>query len=102
MPQLIGPEKAVQIIMVNALNNNTMLKAKEALALGVVDALYEPADFLEKSVAFAAQILSGSKKIDRVDHASDLEAWDRAIATGKAAIAKKYPGAQIASPIKAL
>jgi len=102
LPQLIGPEKAVQIIMVNALNNNTMLKAKEALALGVVDALYEPADFLEKSVAFAAQILSGAKKIDRVDHASDLETWDRAIATGKAAIAKKYPGAQIASPIKAL
>ena len=45
----------------NALNNNTMLKAKDALSLGVVDAVYEPADFLEHSVKFAADILSGKK-----------------------------------------
>jgi enoyl-CoA hydratase/carnithine racemase len=31
-----------------------MMKAKDALALGVVDAVYEPADFLEKSVALCS------------------------------------------------
>ena len=102
LPKLIGPEKAVQVIILNALNNNTMMKAKDALALGVVDAVFEPADFLEKSCAFAAEILSGKRKIERVDHTKDEAAWERAIATGKAAVAKKYGGADIESPRKAL
>jgi 3-hydroxyacyl-CoA dehydrogenase/enoyl-CoA hydratase/carnithine racemase len=102
LPKLIGPEKAVQVIILNALNNNTMMKAKEALALGVVDAVFEPADFLEKSCAFAADILSGKKKIERVDHSKDAESWQRAIAIGKAAVAKKYGGAEVAAPLRAL
>jgi 3-hydroxyacyl-CoA dehydrogenase/enoyl-CoA hydratase/carnithine racemase len=102
LPKLIGPEKAVQVIILNALNNNTMMKAKDALSLGVVDAVFEPADFLEKSCAFAADILSGKKKLERADHSKDEPAWERAIATGKAAAAKKYGGADIESPRRAL
>lgn len=79
-----------------------MMKAKDALALGVVDAVFEPADFLEKSCAFAADILSGKKKIERLDHSKDEAAWARAIETGKAAAAKKYGGADIESPRRAL
>ena len=101
LPKLIGPEKAVQVIMLNALNNNTMMKAKDALSLGVVDAVYEPADFLEKSVQFAASVLSGSTKIERKDFSND-PAWDSAIATGRAAALKKYGGAEIAAPTRAL
>jgi enoyl-CoA hydratase/carnithine racemase len=74
LPMLIGPEKAVQVIIANALNNNTMMKAKDALALGVVDSVFEPADFLERSIDFAASILNGSKKIERIDHSKDA-AW---------------------------
>lgn len=102
LPKLIGPEKAVQVIILNALNNNTMMKAKDALGLGVVDAVFEPADFLEKSCAFAAEILSGKRKIERVDYTRDDAAWERAIATGKGAVTKKYGGADIESPRKAL
>ena len=101
LPKLIGPERAVQVIMLNALNNNTMMKAKDALGLGVVDAVYEPADFLERSVTFAANVLSGKNKIERKDYSSD-PAWDAALATGKAAALKKYGGAEIASPMRAL
>jgi 3-hydroxyacyl-CoA dehydrogenase/enoyl-CoA hydratase/carnithine racemase len=101
LPKLIGPEKAVQVIILNALNNNTMMKAKDAKALGVVDAVFEPADFLEKSVAFAASVLAGTTKIERQDYSND-PAWDVAIATGKAAAAKKFGGADIASPRKAI
>ncbi len=101
LPKLIGPEKAVQVIILNALNNNTMMKAKDAHALGVVDAVFEPADFLEKSVAFAASVLSGSTKIERKDYSND-PGWDLALATGKAAALKKFGGADIASPRKAL
>ena len=46
LPKLIGPELATRVIIVNALNNNTMLKSPEALEIGVVDAVFEPADFL--------------------------------------------------------
>ena len=101
LPKLIGPERAVQVIMLNALNNNTMMKAKDALSLGVVDAVYEPADFLERSVSFAAKVLSGATKVERKDYSQD-SAWDAALATGKAAALKKYGGAEIASPMRAL
>ena len=101
LPKLIGPERAIQVIMLNALNNNTMMKAKDALSLGVVDAVYEPADFLERSVSFAAKILSGETKIERKNYSSD-PAWDAALATGKAAALKKYGGAEIESPMRAL
>jgi 3-hydroxyacyl-CoA dehydrogenase/enoyl-CoA hydratase/carnithine racemase len=102
LPKLIGAEKAVQVIILNALNNNTMMKAKDALGLGVVDAVFEPADFLEHSIKFAAEIIGGKKKIDRADLSKDIAGFEKAIATGKAAVAKKYGGAEIASPLKAL
>ena len=101
LPKLIGPERAVQVIILNALNNNTMLKAKDALALGVVDAVFEPADFLERSAKFVADILNGNVKIDRKDYSAD-SGWDKAIATGRAAALKKYGGAEIEAPERAL
>jgi 3-hydroxyacyl-CoA dehydrogenase/enoyl-CoA hydratase/carnithine racemase len=102
LPKLIGPERAVKVIIQNALNNNTMMKAKDALELGVVDAVFEPADFLERSCAFAAAILSGKNKIERVDYSKDDVAWNKAIEIGKAAVAKKYGGADVESPKRAL
>ena len=101
LPKLIGPERAVQVIIGNSLNNNTMMKSKDALALGVVDAVYEPADFLEKSVSFAARVLSGAEKIERKDYSAD-PAWDGALAAGRATALKKFGGAELASPTKAL
>jgi len=91
----------VQVIIGNSLNNNTMMKSKDALALGVVDAVYEPADFLEKSVSFAARVLSGAEKIDRKDYSAD-PAWDGALAAGRTTALKKFGGAELASPTKAL
>ena len=102
LPKLIGPERAVQVIIGNALNNNTMMKAKEALELGVVDAVFEPADFLERSCALAAGILSGSKKIERIDYTKDEASWEKAQSMGRAIVAKKYGGADIEPSRRAL
>ena len=102
LPKLIGAENAVQVIILNALNNNTMMKAKDALGLGVVDAVFEPSDFLEHSIKFVADILSGRKKVERKDFSKDSGGFEKAIATGKTAIAKKYSGAQIPAPLAAL
>ena len=87
LPKLIGPERAIQVIMLNALNNNTMMKSKDALKLGVVDVVFEPSDFLERSIAFAAAVLNGKTVLERKDYSSD-PAWDSALATGKAAALK--------------
>ena len=102
LPKLIGPKNAVQVIILNALNNNTMMKAKDALGLGVVDKIFQPADFLENSIKFATSILSGAEKIERPDFSEDKAQWDEAIAIGQGAVAKKFGGAQIPQAIKAL
>ncbi len=104
LPKLIGPTNAVQVIMLNALNNNTMMKSKDALSLGVVDAVYAPADFLENSVLFVAQVLSGKKVIERKDFTNQSfdEEWKSALSIGRAAMLKKYGGAELPSPTKAL
>ena len=102
LPKMIGPQNAVQVIIQNALNNNTMLKSKEALTLGISDAVFTPADFLENSIGFAASVLSGTRKIVRTDFTQDNQAWDTALATANAAVAKKYGDAEIAAPAKAI
>ncbi len=102
LPRLIGPEPAVQVIIGNALNNNRMLSGNAAFGLGIADAVFSLADFLEHSVAFVAKVLGGELRIDRQDHTSDQASWDRAITSGRAATAKKYGGAEVAAPQRAL
>ena len=100
LPKLIGPENATKVIILNPLNNNTMLRAKEAAAIGMVDAVYEPVDFLEKSVAFAAGVLNGSVKVERKNHESDD--WETPLKVAEVAIKKKYGTADIKSPYRAM
>jgi 3-hydroxyacyl-CoA dehydrogenase/enoyl-CoA hydratase/carnithine racemase len=65
LPKLVGPEKALQVIIYNALNNNKMIDGKAAFELGIADRLYEPVDFLDKSIEFAVGLLEGSEKVER-------------------------------------
>ncbi len=101
LPKLIGPERAVQVIILNSLNNNTMMKAKDALKLGVTDAVFEPADFIERSIQFAVSVLNGQFIIERKDYSND-PAWVSALESGRVAALKRYGGAEIAAPKKAL
>ena len=50
LPNLIGADKAVKVILENAMNQNRMLRATQAFELGIADVLLEPADFLEQSL----------------------------------------------------
>ncbi len=83
LPNLVGPERAVTVVIENPLNTNRMLKPEQAVELGVVDAVFEPADFLEQSIAWADAVLHGVLVVDRppVDR---HEAWDAALARGRA------------------
>ena len=65
LPNLIGIDAAVTVIVENALAQNKMTPAPKAAKLGIADALFEPADFLERSVAWAAGVLDGSTAVER-------------------------------------
>ncbi|MFD4181011.1 3-hydroxyacyl-CoA dehydrogenase NAD-binding domain-containing protein, partial [Rhodococcus sp. NPDC058514] len=88
LPNLIGADKAVTLVLENPLNNGRVINPKQALALGVVDAVFGSADFIEQSLAWAAQVLAGTvtparPEIDRG------QGWDDAIARAKALVAGK-------------
>jgi 3-hydroxyacyl-CoA dehydrogenase/enoyl-CoA hydratase/carnithine racemase len=82
LPHLIGADKAVSVILENPLNLNRMLKPAQVLELGIADALFEPADFIEQSLYWAAQVVRGDLAVDRpeVDRGT---AWDDAMARGR-------------------
>jgi 3-hydroxyacyl-CoA dehydrogenase/enoyl-CoA hydratase/carnithine racemase len=60
LPRLIGPAAALRLIVENPLSQNKMLRGTEAFELGIADALFEPADFLEESLRWASRVLTGT------------------------------------------
>ncbi|HEU5264425.1 MAG TPA: 3-hydroxyacyl-CoA dehydrogenase NAD-binding domain-containing protein, partial [Gaiellaceae bacterium] len=57
IPQLIGAEQAVRFIVENPLRQNRMLTARHAFEAGFADALFEPVEFLDESVALLLQMI---------------------------------------------
>ena len=49
-PRLLGAEAAVRLIVDNPLRQNRMIRAAEALELGLVDHVLEPVEFLDDSL----------------------------------------------------
>ena len=52
VPRLVGAEAAVKVLVENPLQQNRMIDGKTAHELGFADALLEPAEFLDESIAF--------------------------------------------------
>ena len=100
LPRLIGPEKALKVILENPLNQNRMLKPAEAMDLGMFDVAFEPADFLVESLRWAAHVISGEVTVARAPLA-DAATWDAAVAAGRAFADAKVHGAAPA-PYRAL
>jgi 3-hydroxyacyl-CoA dehydrogenase/enoyl-CoA hydratase/carnithine racemase len=99
LPRLIGPDAAVTVILENALSQNRQLKGPKAFELGIADAIFEPADFLEESLRWAAQVLSGEVTVERRKFSD--EEWEAALARGKQVADSKVHGAA-AAPYLAL
>ncbi|MEU3351101.1 3-hydroxyacyl-CoA dehydrogenase NAD-binding domain-containing protein [Streptomyces sp. NPDC037389] len=92
LPNLIGADRAVSVIIENSLNQNKQLRGKQVFDLGIADALFEGADFLEQSLLWTASVLKGETEVVRpeVDRG---EAWDQAIERGRAFADSKVHGA---------
>lgn len=106
LPRLIGPENAVKVMIENPLSNNRTLTGPQAFELGIADAIFEPADFVEQSLAWAAKVIAGetaperSNSVDPADPAV-AERWAGAVAAGRAFVEAKTSNASPA-PAKVL
>ena len=106
LPRLVGPENAVKVMIENPLSNNRTLTGAQAFGMGIADAVFEPADFLEQSLAWAAGVISGDVVPERpnaVDPASPEAAarWTAAVAAGRKFVEGKTSNASPA-PAKVL
>ncbi|MCZ4500468.1 MAG: 3-hydroxyacyl-CoA dehydrogenase [Marmoricola sp.] len=100
LPNLIGPDAAITVIVENALSQNKTLRGRQAFDLGIADALFEPADFLEQSLAWAGQVLTGGTKVERTPVPRG-PAWAAAVDRGRQVADSKVGGAAPA-PYRAL
>ncbi|WP_410575051.1 3-hydroxyacyl-CoA dehydrogenase NAD-binding domain-containing protein [Amycolatopsis sp. cmx-4-61] len=92
LPNLIGADAAVTVIIENALAQNKMLNVKQAAELGIVDAVFGSADYLEQSLLWLARVVNGELKPERreIDRGA---AWDAAIARAKSIVDGRTHGA---------
>ena len=104
VPNLIGIEKAIEIVISNPLKNNRMLKPQEALEDGLFDVMFGAASFLERSVRWADGVLSGSVKVERPNAPGKLERvakWPAAIKIARDTLKSRIGTAALA-PYRAL
>lgn len=101
LPNLVGVESAVKVIIENSLNNNRMLTGPQAAALGMADVLLEPSDFLVQSIRWAVGVIDGSVTVDRAPVDRDEARWEAAVDAARKGVLAKTGGAAPA-PLRAL
>ncbi|GAA1794798.1 3-hydroxyacyl-CoA dehydrogenase NAD-binding domain-containing protein [Luedemannella flava] len=99
LPNLIGIPGAVQVIIQNPLMQNKMLRPEQAHELGISDALFDPADFLERSLEWAAGVVRGDITVQRQE--IDRDMWDGVLFFARKLLDEKLHGA-VPSAHKAL
>ncbi|MFE9103186.1 3-hydroxyacyl-CoA dehydrogenase NAD-binding domain-containing protein [Actinomadura geliboluensis] len=92
LPNLIGAEKALKVVIENPLAQNRTLKGAQAYELGIADALFDSADFLEESLAWTARVLNGDITVTRPE-VDKGKAWDDAVAMARWNVDGKLHGA---------
>ena len=90
-PRLIGAEKALTVIVHNAMNNNKVLKAAQVVELGLADRLIEGVEFLDASVALLERLVTGEERIERA--APDDANLDEVVANARQFADDKVHGA---------
>jgi 3-hydroxyacyl-CoA dehydrogenase/enoyl-CoA hydratase/carnithine racemase len=96
LPNLIGIVPAAQVIVQNPLMMNKMLKPKQAFEMGIADAFFEAADFLERSLEWAAGVVNGRISVARQE-VDRSEMWDAVVGFARSELDKKLHGASLAA-----
>ena len=104
LPNLIGIENALKVVIENPLKNNRMLTAPQAFDLGIADAMFDSANFLEDSIRWADGVIAGATKVTRSNEPGKIERavkWDAAIGIARKMLQKRI-GTVATSPYVAL
>ena len=99
LPNLIGPINALEVILTNSLTMNKQMTAADAKRLGIADTVLEPADFIEQSIQWAADVLTGTITVKR--QKPDTGMWDMVISGARAQLDTRFHGA-LSAPYRAL
>ncbi|MGN0063362.1 MAG: 3-hydroxyacyl-CoA dehydrogenase NAD-binding domain-containing protein [Nocardioides sp.] len=96
VPNLVGADKAVTLMIENPLNNGKTVGGKAAYELGLADAVFNGADYLEQSLLWAASVLTGETTVERpeVDRGAG---WDAALQRAQGIVQAKTGGASPAA-----
>lgn len=79
LPNLVGPQNALEVIITNSMSQNRQMKPKDAVRLGVMDIAFDAADYLERSIDWAARITRGELVVERP--VIDRDSWDAVVDT---------------------
>ncbi len=104
LPNLIGIENALEVVISNPLKQNRTLKPQDAQKLGITDAIFPASNYLEDSLKWADGVLNGSIKVERPNVPGKIERatkWPIAIKMAKKMLESKI-GTQPKSPYVAL
>lgn len=104
LPNLIGIENALEVVISNPLKQNRMLKPQQAFDYGIFDAIFPAATYLESSLAWADRVLSGTLKVERKNEPGKIERtikWPVAIKMARGMLESKI-GTVPRSPYVAL
>jgi len=96
VPNLVGADKAVTVILENPLNNGKTLGGTAAYEIGLADACFSGADYLEQSLLWAASVLNGETVVERPE-VDKGEAWSAAVARATQLAEAKTGGASPAA-----
>jgi 3-hydroxyacyl-CoA dehydrogenase/enoyl-CoA hydratase/carnithine racemase len=91
LPNLIGIVGAAQVILQNPWTQR-VLRPAEARELGVADVLFEPADFLERSLEWAGSVVAGGVEVARPE-VDRSEMWDAVLHFAREQLDAKLHGA---------
>ncbi|MDR5692122.1 3-hydroxyacyl-CoA dehydrogenase NAD-binding domain-containing protein [Agromyces indicus] len=104
LPNLIGIENALKVVIENPLKQNRTLKAGDVLELGIADALFPSVNYLEDSIRWADGVVSGRVKVKRPNEPGKVERlvkWDAAIGIARKMLQSRI-GSVPKSPYAAL
>jgi 3-hydroxyacyl-CoA dehydrogenase/enoyl-CoA hydratase/carnithine racemase len=103
LPNLIGIKNALKVIIENPLKQNRVLSPQDAFELGIADAMFDSARYLEDSLAWADRVINGMK-VKRKHEPNAIEKatiWGPAVSIARSMVEEKL-GKVPLSPYKAL
>ncbi|KAA9087035.1 3-hydroxyacyl-CoA dehydrogenase NAD-binding domain-containing protein [Microbacterium radiodurans] len=104
LPNLIGIENALEVVISNPLKQNRVLKPQQAFDLGIMDAVFPAVSYLEDSLRWADRVLTGVEKVVRRNEPGKIERltkWPIAVKVARGMLESKIGTVPVA-PYRAL